>query len=542
MRNFDRSMWIVCVLAVLSQPALAAQGSPSVSPVGVEQTDTAAARFEAARAQEQRVFASEGATRADFRAVISSYWAIVRRFPASGYADNALWQAAAASTESLRRFGDTRDRQTALRMLEWLKSEYPTASLAKRAAAELEQLAAQGVLGETTIRAVERSVLPEVVRVTIALDREVPFYQERLENPARLYFDLHGTRAVPSLLDATLRYEDDVIREIRLGRHPNRTTRVVLDLEGISRYSVFTLYDPYRIVIDGERGEYRVGSRESGIGNRSDVSTPDSPLPTPDSSPLSEPSAVPATPPANRSGGFSVARQLGLGISRIVIDPGHGGHDPGAVSFGVSESELVLDVALRLEKLLQARPGVEVVLTRRTDEHIALEHRPDIANREAADLFLSIHANASANATATGVETYFLNFALNPEAEAVAARENAASARTMNSLQGIVNAIALNSKVNESRDFAALIQRDLVRGLRPSHTALKNLGVKQAPFVVLVGAAMPSALAEISFVTNRKEAQLLKTPAYRQTIAEALASGISRYQQELKRVNMQVEK
>lgn len=515
MRNFDKATWIVCVVAVLSQPALA-------------QEDSAAARFEAARAQEQRVRASDDATRADFRAVISSYWAIVRRFPASGYSDNALWQAAGAATEAFRRFGDVRDQQTAIRMFEWLKAEYPTASLAKRAAADLEQLAAQGVPGETTIRAVERIVLPEVVRVTIALDREVPFYQERLENPARLYFDLRGTRAAPSLIDATFRYDDDVIREIRLGRHPNRTTRVVLDLQGISRYSVFTLYDPYRIVIDGERGSYDGGLPP--VIARGSAPSPVAPSP------------APAVPPANRGGGFSVARQLGLGISRVVIDAGHGGHDPGAVAFGISEAELVLDVALRLEKLLQAQPGAEVVLTRRTDEHIALEQRPEIANREAADLFLSIHANASATATATGIETYFLNFALNPEAEAVAARENAASARTMNSLQGIINAIALNSKADESRDFAALIQRALVRGLRPSNKTLRDHGVKQAPFVVLVGAAMPSALAEISFVTNRREAQLLKTPAYRQKIAEALASGISRYQQELKKVNMQVEK
>lgn len=526
MRNFDKAAWIVCAIAVLSQPARA-------------QDDSAAARFEAARAQEQRVRASDGATRADFRAVIARYWAIVRRFPASGYSDNALWQAADAATEAFRRFGDVRDQQTAIRMFEWLKSEYPTAPLAKRAAAELEQLAAQGdsslvpgfspaqgVPGETTIKAVERIVLPDVVRVTIALDREVPFYQERLDNPARLYFDLRGTRAAPSLIDATFRYDDDVIREIRLGRHPNRTTRIVLDLEGISRYTVYTLYDPYRIVIDGERGEYRVG-------------TPD---PRRASDPSVGPSPAPAVPPANRGGGFSVARQLGLGISRVVIDAGHGGHDPGAVAFGISEAELVLDVALRLEKLLQAQPGVEVVLTRRTDEHIALEQRPAIANREAADLFLSIHANASATAATTGIETYFLNFALNPEAEAVAARENAASARTMNSLQGIINAIALNSKTDESRDFAALIQRALVRSLRPFNKALRDHGVKQAPFVVLVGAAMPSALAEIAFVTNRQEAQLLKTPAYRQKIAEALASGISRYQQELKKANVQVEK
>ena len=159
-----------------------------------------------------------------------------------------------------------------------------------------------------------------------------------------------------------------------------------------------------------------------------------------------------------------------------------------------------------------------------------------MANRESADLFLSIHANASANATARGVETYFLNFALNTQAEAVAARENAASGKTMSSLPDIIKAITLNSKLNESRDFAASVQRALVRGLRPGNKALKDLGVKQAPFMVLIGAAMPSVLAEISFVTNRQEARLLKSTAYRQRIAESLLAGILRYQQSLKKV------
>jgi N-acetylmuramoyl-L-alanine amidase len=206
------------------------------------------------------------------------------------------------------------------------------------------------------------------------------------------------------------------------------------------------------------------------------------------------------------------------------------------MAFGISESELVLDVALRLEKLLQQRPGFEAVLTRRTDDYVTLDERTDIANRESADLFLSIHANASANAAARGVETYFLNFALNPQAEAVAARENAASSRTMNSLPGIIKAITLSSKLNESRDFARLIQQSMVRGLRPSNKLLKDLGVKQAPFMVLIGAAMPSVLAEISFVTNRAEARLLKTPAYQQRIAEALLAAILKYQQTLKKV------
>ena len=201
-----------------------------------------------------------------------------------------------------------------------------------------------------------------------------------------------------------------------------------------------------------------------------------------------------------------MARQLGLGVSRIVIDPGHGGHDPGAKGKGVTEAELVLDVALRLEKLLQKAPGVEVILTRRTDEFVALQERTAIANREGADLFLSIHANASPNAQARGVETYFLNFANNLRAAAVAARENAASGQAMGALPDFVKAIALNNKLDESRDFATQVQRAMVERLRGANKRVKDLGVKQAPFVVLIGAAMPSVLAEISFVTNPQEA------------------------------------
>jgi N-acetylmuramoyl-L-alanine amidase len=234
------------------------------------------------------------------------------------------------------------------------------------------------------------------------------------------------------------------------------------------------------------------------------------------------------------NGGFSMSRQLGLGVSRIVIDPGHGGHDPGASGKGVAEAELVLDVALRLEKLLQKAPGVEVILKRRTDEFIPLQERTAIANREGADLFLSIHANASSSPQARGIETYFLNFANNLSAAAVAARENAASGQAMGALPDLVKAIALNNKLDESRDFATHIQRMMFDRLRGSNSAIKDLGVKQAPFVVLIGAAMPSVLAEISFVTNPQEARLLKNTAYRQRIAEALFNAIRKYQTSLK--------
>src|SRR5439155_26393565 len=189
---------------------------------------------------------------------------------------------------------------------------------------------------------------------------------------------------------------------------------------------------------------------------------------------LASVSSLPAAGPAvtvpsrNLAGGISLARQLGLGVSRIVIDPGHGGHDPGAKGPGITEAELVLDIALRLEKLPLAKaPGVEVFLTRRGDEFVPLQERTAMANRESADLFLSIHANASGNPQARGIETYFLNFATNLSAAAVAARENATSTLAMGELPDFVKAIATNNKVDESRDFATHVQRAMAERLRP---------------------------------------------------------------------------
>jgi N-acetylmuramoyl-L-alanine amidase len=246
------------------------------------------------------------------------------------------------------------------------------------------------------------------------------------------------------------------------------------------------------------------------------------------------PPIVPAPATENGSGGFSIARQLGLGVSRIVIDPGHGGKDPGAPGPKTTEAEVVLDVALRVEKILAAERGIEVVLTRRDDTFVPLEERTAIANRQAADLFLSIHANSSRNRKAAGVETYVLNFATNADAEAVAARENATATGSMRNLPDMVRAITQNNKRDESRDLAGAVQDSLVTRLRPHNPPLRDLGVKQAPFVVLIGAGMPSVLAEIAFISHDAEGGLLTTEKYRQRIAEALAQAVLHYTRALK--------
>jgi N-acetylmuramoyl-L-alanine amidase len=510
------------------------------------------------------------------RVLASSYERVVARYPRSGYSDNALWQAAGVYALAYERFGQESDRRSAQRMLSRLTSAYPSSSLNARTG-EITQVLVPKVrpaarkiapaapppamaavptstfASAATLMAVKRAEIGNVVRITLEMDSETTYKEERLQNPSRVFFDLRNVQVREGLADRALSFDGEVVRQVRVGRRGENTARVAMDLDGVARYSVFALYNPYRLVIDFERKTPALASTEpsppvSVAVPTAGISAPAEPPPAvvqpkgPSERPLpSTPTrtgitAAPAVPAANSSGSYSLARQLGLGVARVVIDPGHGGRDPGASANRVNEAELVLDIALRLEKLLQNVRGIDVVMTRRTDVFIPLEERTAIANREGADLFLSIHANASGNAAARGVETYYLNFASNPEAEAVAARENSASGRTLHALPEILRAIALNDKLDESRDFAEQVQHSMTRRLRAQNAGVKNLGVKRAPFVVLIGASMPSVLAEISFITNRQEAALLRTGAYRQRIAEALFDAVTQYQRSLKKV------
>jgi N-acetylmuramoyl-L-alanine amidase len=635
------------VLFVLASLMLTPSVATAATPKGSYQSALAAERAMRARSYSVK----------QARTLVARYDAIARRYPASGYSDNALWQGAGLAMEVFKRTGLDRDRALALRLLNALVERYPSSSLrtsALRRIDELDRREAAGkaparravptaplradadpvapmpvdgpapasgvpdsILGledaaalaiertsgaeararaaaprnepgsRVMIRQVQRTPLPEGIRVILQLDAEVPHRMEELHGPRRLFFDFSGVQAAAPLVDATLSFEDGPVRQIRLGRPRPNTTRVVLDFERVARYSVFALYNPYRLVIDclhdrpapTTSGVLRPPPALAAAPVRAPMSAPLQPAPAPgraadrlgvvataapakDAPPevVEEPAlkppppdpepdtrnaplpsaatiparvVVPRAPSANASGKFSLARQLGLGISRIVIDPGHGGHDPGAQGSRLRESELVLDLALKLEQLL-LKQGFEVILTRRANVYVPLEERTAIANREQADLFLSIHANASHNTKASGIETYFLNFASSPDAEEVAARENSASGAAMRNLPDIVQAIALNNKLDESRDFAGLVQDSLVRKLRSQNKDARNLGVKRAPFVVLIGATMPSILAEVSFLTNRSEGALLRTAKYRQRIAEALADGVQRYRRALK--------
>jgi len=230
------------------------------------------------------------------------------------------------------------------------------------------------------------------------------------------------------------------------------------------------------------------------------------------------------------SGDRSLTRALGLKIGKIVIDPGHGGHDTGTIgSKGLEEKDLVLDVSRRLGKLLRTQLGAEVVFTRSDDTFIPLETRTAIANQEGADLFISVHANSSRDPDARGVETYYLNFTSSPDALEVAARENAVSKKSIHELQDLVKTIALKEKIEESQEFAGDVESSLHSGLAAKNPGLRDRGVKKAPFIVLIGANMPSILAEISFVSNPGDERRLRTPEYRQRIAESLYRGIAKY-------------
>lgn len=576
-----------------------------LAPAAPAAAQTARAMYEAAQALEadarklvartppaSNTRAIDAAVRAGRRAA-ASYESVVRRFPRSGYSDNALLNGGDLSRLLFAAYARGADRRAAIKYYGWLTREYPASSLRADArvgvraldtpalaaatkppasltpappvtpsapvsgasAAPALEPAPTSTVSAPVLHGIDREVLPDIVRVTLQLDHEVPFSHEMLDDPTRAFLDLEGVVPAPALQDASIRFDDEAIRQVRVGRQPT-ATRVVLDLDGAPRVSVFALYNPFRVVIDTERvpsaappsaGVGETSALAPGLGGPGEMPAAAPALPlsvaaaraTSPAPPAAAPAPAvlvspPEPPSANADGSFSIARQLGLGISRIVIDPGHGGHDPGTLTRGSSEAAIVLDVALRLERLLGKEPGLDVVLTRRTDVFIPLEQRTAIANREGADLFVSIHANASRNPKASGIETYYLSFASNPEAEAVAARENSTSARDMHNLPSIVRAIALNNKLDESRDLAGMLQDTLVTRLRRANAGAVSRGVKKAPFVVLIGAGMPSVLAEIGFLTNTEEAALVKTPAYRQRIAESLHAAILRYRKAVK--------
>lgn len=423
-------------------------------------------------------------------------------------------------------------------------------------------------------------------RVVIDLDRKVEIQQDRLQSPSRLFVDLIGTRLHPNLVGKTFPVGNAFLKQIRIGVNRENVVRVVVDFGEATSHNVFFLSDPERMVIDvrGDPGKTpRMAEAEprpsttpevmedvevthplpvapQGAEPTNDATPTPTPRPQPRSdatpSPTPAPVATPpqaqpaprpvatatpatatgASPARNRDGSYSLARQLGLGARRICLDAGHGGHDPGAIGKGgTQEKDVTLAIVLKLEKLLRTELGADVVMTRDTDVFIPLEERTAIANASGADLFLSVHINSARNSAGRGLETYYLSFAKNAAAEELAARENAISQATMKDLNNLVKAITTNSKIDESRDFAGIIQRNNVEGLTPSFKGVLDRGVHTAPFYVLIGANMPSILTEVGFISNPEEEKWLRSDEYQEKLAESLLDGVRAYLSQLNR-------
>lgn len=331
----------------------------------------------------------------------------------------------------------------------------------------------------------------QYTRVVVDADGPVHFTRNVLKKPDRLYFDLRNSR-LQKKSPPSVSIRDGILKSVRSGQFKNNVVRVVLDLHEIANYNVFLLENPYRLVIDV------FGLRKSG------------------------PSGVSGKPEP-----VSV-------IKRVIIDPGHGGKDPGAIGpNGLKEKDVVLAVAKKLRTILEKKYNMEVIFTRDRDVFIPLEERTAIANSRKGDLFISIHANANRRKKVRGIETYFLNWTTDKESLKVAARENAISVSNMrkaqSSIQMILQDLERENKKEESMSLAHSVQSSLVGTLSSDYSKIVDLGVKYAFFYVLVGAEMPSVLVEISYISNREEAYRLSKRQYRDKIAHAIAKGIQQY-------------
>jgi N-acetylmuramoyl-L-alanine amidase len=357
---------------------------------------------------------------------------------------------------------------------------------------------------------------PDYTRVVVYLDRETDFEPHMLkkdpviDKPPRLYVDLSNA-TMGEGTQKNIPINDDLLSSARAARNTLDSVRVVIDIKSFETYKVFSLRDPFRIVIDVWGGN---GTATASAGS----------------------SAEPAPDVFGKMPRGALAKQLALGVRRVIIDPGHGGKDFGAPGFlpGVHEKDVVLEIAKRVAHKLREELSLEAVLTRTDDRYLTLEERTAFANTRNGDLFVSIHTNASRDPRAYGTETYFLNLATDDESIRVAAMENATSTKNISDLHSILNDLLKNAKINESSRLAAFVQGTLVKNLKlKGYDRIKDKGVKQAPFYVLLGASMPSILVETAFISNRDECKRLTTPAYQEHLAESIAKGIRTYMQQL---------
>jgi N-acetylmuramoyl-L-alanine amidase len=340
------------------------------------------------------------------------------------------------------------------------------------------------------------------------LSHEVRYETHRLKEdpskglPPRIYVDLFSTKLA---MDARnpIAADDGVLRQLRVGQFTADVVRIVIDLTTLGEHNAFLLADPYRLVIDiqGQRSSEAVATADKSKKKTTTLPERAKPLPVP-------------------------------AIRKIVLDPGHGGKDPGAIGVGgIAEKDIVLAVAKKLERKLKQEMGVEVVLTRRDDRFIPLEDRTAIANAEGADLFVSLHMNASPSVEARGLETYYLDNTNDEGSLRLAARENGTSRKNVSDLQFILSDMTQNMKLEDSITLANHLQNSLVNGMSTRLADVKDLGVKKALFYVLVGARMPSVLVEMFFITNQAEGRAMSQESYQNSVVDALYDGILKYKE-----------
>lgn len=403
-------------------------------------------------------------------------------------------------------------------------------------------------------------------RVVIKASGPVRYRSRLLERngskPRRLYLDFQKSYIDPKYR-SPIPIEDGLLKQIRTGQFTPDVVRVVLDIESISDYKIFSLPDPFRVVID-VKGEPKQIPQLAAINAPAPAILPEINTDSPPTDEVTPPPSDVSTEESaadvlvvledfkkTQSNGnrgsttasqrdelssvmaameISLAQQLGLGVRKIVVDPGHGGKDPGASAFGLKEKDIVLSIARKLAPILAAETGAEVILTRDSDVFIPLEERTAIANTHEADLFISLHINAHPSPRVHGLETYYLNLSTNAEAMRVAAFENATSTHQMSDLQDILSDIMKNSKITESSRLAGFVHNSLSHGMRNvQKSKFKNLGVKQAPFYVLIGAEMPAILVEIAFITNELDSQNLSSDEFLTNVADDIVIGVQSY-------------
>jgi N-acetylmuramoyl-L-alanine amidase len=425
------------------------------------------------------------------------------------------------------------------------------------------------------VQKIRTNATSDSAEVIIDLEDSVQYTSGRVTNPDRIFFDLHKARLSPALARGDIHVGGNLLTNVRVAQNHAGVVRVVLDVHDVRDYAVSLSKKPMRLVIElystAGRAPMEAAAKQKNNAEITPVAATSSPVKSSSTTTVADTSSVvPAEPPAapaknsaalksfsaktaktkpdlmqpatapqpTRDGQSTLTRALGLKIGRIVIDPGHGGHDTGTIGpTGLMEKDLCLDVALRLGKIMQQKlPGADIVYTRSDDTFIPLEERTRIANDAKADLFVSIHANSSPNHGARGVETYYLNLKGSPEAMEVAARENAASDQGIHDLEDLVKKITRTEKIDESKEFAEDVQESLSKRIQRTANPVKNRGVRKAPFVVLIGADMPSILTEISFLSNPSDEQLLKKPDHRQRVAEGIYAGVAAYLQSLNSV------